>query len=64
MNKFEYDEIGTIFDGKTIKTVDTSCANFWIFKFTDGTSIELWADSNYDRIPFMYIETEINKQGE
>lgn len=31
--------VNLAFVGKTVKSIDTSSANCWIFHFTDGTSV-------------------------
>lgn len=30
--------------GKTIESIDSSCVNVWVVKFTDGTSYEIHAE--------------------
>jgi hypothetical protein len=32
--------------GKTIKSIDSLAINMWTIKFSDGSSVELWAESN------------------
>lgn len=30
--------------GKTIKSINSKSINMWVMKFTDGSSIQLWAE--------------------
>ncbi len=34
----------TLFEGKTIQSIDNSSCNVTVFHFTDGTKVELWAE--------------------
>jgi len=32
--------------GKTIQSIDTTCINMWVINFTDGSSIELFTETD------------------
>ena len=44
------------FYGKTIKSIDTSTSNVWIFHFTDGTSCEVWAECGSSQFDLPFLE--------
>lgn len=33
--------------GKTILTIDSSCTNYWVVEFTDGTKVAIEADTEF-----------------
>ena len=37
--------INDTFVGKTISAIEAECINTWNFKFTDGTSQKMWAET-------------------
>lgn len=47
----------TDFAGKTISTIDNSSSNVIRFYFTDGTTVELWTEVEYNSVPFFMIDT-------
>jgi hypothetical protein len=34
-------DVSAFFNGKTIRSVDTSACNVWVFHFTDGTDVSI-----------------------
>jgi hypothetical protein len=48
------------FVGKTVKSVTYECCNMWRFDFTDGTSLEVWAECTYDGIPYLLVDDVMN----
>ncbi len=53
-------DINAIFKGKTIKSVDDSSMNAWIFTFEDGTQQTVYAEcgsGSYD-LPYLEIYEE------
>jgi hypothetical protein len=46
--------------GKTIQSIDSGCVNVLKLKFTDGTELELWAETaistNAGDIPGIYVD--------
>lgn len=50
-------------NGKTIKSFDATSANVLKLAFTDGTTLELWAEdavsTQYGNIPGIFVEDNI-----
>lgn len=46
--------------GKTIESIDSTAVNCLKLKFTDGTELELWAETavstNYGSIPGIFVD--------
>lgn len=48
------------FVGKTIKSINTRAANVWKITFTDGSKIEVWAETDGPlRIPTLFVDNAV-----
>ncbi len=49
------------FVGKTVLAVNPDAVNVVSFTFTDGTSVELWAETGPDGIPVIEVDPKAKK---
>lgn len=49
-------DVNDLFKGKTIKSVDDSTMNVWVFHFTDGTQQSIWAECGSSDFDIPYLE--------
>lgn len=43
------------FEGKTIESVNLTAVNMWSITFTDGTTIDIWAELGNNQIPNLLV---------